>query len=361
MMWQGFPYYGHLLARRRGTCGTPEKEADDLLVAPARWELPVFEEVLAALPALEIARLGVADRYSAAATEGAKPRLLTRRGFHMDCSWRKAHAVESALFRDASNDHRAWTPGPNERSIGNIIEYEESDGGPWLWLTRGTDWQAFQGGSQVVSEVGIRPRWVSFRVRIATPELSAANLALSSHQHTWGLSVPTLLFRYRGDDVSSQRRCFMIEMYSPHAQPSRCRLSAHACHVADQVRADRVYQVAVHLDWSTGLLSLFIDGRMHLCRAAFDTSMPIRIAAIYNWRSEARTAFSELILGDTCPYSLKDTLETPKRLNLSCPRRWQQGSSHMIQALVVHCWIFMAICVGVAAYLIQSVPLGLAS
>merc|ERR1712039_183359 len=130
-------------------------------------------------------------------------------------------------------------------------------------------------------------------------------VALSSQQHTWGLSAPTLLFRYCGDDVPSERRCFMLEMYSPNAQPSRCRLSAHACHPTEAIHPGMIYQVAIHLDWVTGLLSTFIDGDLHVCRAAFDKSMPIRIAAIYNWRSGACTAFSDLILGDTCPYRLE--------------------------------------------------------
>merc|ERR1712039_211378 len=134
-------------------------------------------------------------------------------------------------------------------------------------------------------------------------------------------------------------------------------MGAHACYVAEEVRADCVYHIAVHLDWTVGSLSMFIDGQMHVCGAAFDTSMPIRIAAIYNWRSGARTAFSELILGDTCPYSLAYSPHPWKRNNLSCHRRWRKHNLALMQGRVVHSWMCMAICVGMAAYLIQTICL----
>merc|ERR1719323_2753566 len=68
--------------------------------------------------------------------------------------------------------------------------------------------------------------------------------------------------------------------------------------------ADHPYDIALRLDWAAGVLSVFIDGCKHISDVHFRTATPIRYAAIFNWRSGARTAFSELMLGDDCPYDL---------------------------------------------------------
>lgn len=263
----------------------------------------MLQDLLTLLPVRDVGRLQMADRESLAAAEALRARVLLARGWSTGWSWRKAHACEAALFRDLPSN-APWTPGPNEGAAGNVMERQGTGDEEWLWLSDGTDWQAFQGGSRVVSEVGIRPEWVSFRVRIATPALSAANLALSSEGVRWGLSRPIVLFSYRGDEAPTQRRCFMVETCNASMQGGR-PVAAHACHMPEQVTSEQTYEIAIHLNWCQGVLSVFINGQMHVSQKAFETSSPIRLAAIYNWRSNARAAFSELMLGNTCPYDLR--------------------------------------------------------
>lgn len=267
------------------------------------------------LPALDIARQSMVDRGSCAAAGSLRAQVLKQRGVAAGWSWRKAHAVESADFRDGPGGERAaWTPGPNGRSAGNVME-RRGDEEEWLWLSSGTDWQAFQGGLRVVSDVGIRPAWVTFQVRVATPELSGANLAFSSHEKRWGLQRPTLLFSYRGDD-STQQRCFMLETCAIDG-----RFKSHRCHLLGDMSPDEVYKIAIRLDWAKGSLQVFINGRAHVQAAAFETAEPIRLAALYNWRSSAVTGFSELMLGSTCPYALEDPAEAHRSRRRLCPGR----------------------------------------
>merc|ERR1740121_288198 len=51
-------------------------------------------------------------------------------------------------------------------------------------------------------------------------------------------------------------------------------------------------------------MSLYVDGSLQVDRVPFKAGAPIRHAAFYNWRSGARAAFSELALGDECPYPI---------------------------------------------------------
>merc|ERR1719492_470983 len=172
--------------------------------------MPVIQGVLEALPAGDIGRLSLCERRTSQAISGLRPHVLTTRRRHPAWSWQKAHAVECASFCDSMGAPHNWTPGPNDRAPHNTLE-SEADLSPWTWLSGGTDWQGFQGGFRQVSEFGIRPTWVTFRVRIATPELSGAFLTLSGEQRNWGLAEPVLNFSYRGNDSSSQRRCFAVQ------------------------------------------------------------------------------------------------------------------------------------------------------
>lgn len=260
--------------------------------------LPALRELLAAMPAEDVCRLLQADRRLSEAAASLRPQVLARRGSDPAWSWRKVRAVEGALFCDLLGDPCIWKPGPNERSACNVMEHDRGEG-PWLWLSGGTDWQGFQGGFRCVSEAGVRPAWVSFRVRVATPSLSGAFFALSSEQHHWGLADPLMVFGYRGDDgPPGCRRSFAVQPYAQHGSVPRF------VRPEPEVSGDRPYDVALHLDWRAGLLSVFVDGRLHIEAAPFNASGPIRYMAIYNWRSGARTAFSELALGRECPLEL---------------------------------------------------------
>jgi len=101
---------------------------------------------------------------------------------------------------------------------------------------------------------GVRPTWVSFRVRVATPELSGAFLTLAAGQHTWGLADPVLVFSYRGDE-GAHRRCFSINTgATQHGDET------HYCHIDPEVIATKPFDVAVNLDWYAQTMSVYIDG-----------------------------------------------------------------------------------------------------
>jgi len=293
--------------------------------------LPAQAEVLNMLPALDVAKYLMVDRENRTAVEELRPRLLDRRGWQPSWSWRKAHAVEAALFRDApqrGESGSTWTPGPNDGSEGNLMERQGEDE-EWLWIRGGTDWQAFQGGVRTVSEEGIRPKWVTFQVRVSTPALSGANLALSCRERGWALHRPTLLFSYRGDD-SSRQRCFMLETCSVDGH-----FKGHRCPV-EEVTADSVFKIAIRLDWSKGLLRMFVNGQQAFAEpVSFETDQAIRLAAVYNWRSDAVTAFSELMFGELCPYAIAGLPEESQASRWPCRcRAASRGRAPGARALV---------------------------
>lgn len=275
--------------------------------------LPMFDEVLSLLPARSIGRLKMVDRESRKATEFFREKVLLLRDFGADWSWRKAHAVEAAIFHNSVGlDDEAWAPGPNTRVTGNVLERGSAHGaasaavstaeaGEWLWLSGGTDWQAFQGGLQTVSEEGVRPSWVSFKVGTATPLLSGANFAIAGDQGNWGLRRPIIHFSYRGGDCNSNQHSFLLETC---VAAGAGYMVPHACRPAGGVRGGQAYEVAICLDWSRGTLSAYVDGERLLEGIAFEKEEPVRLVAVYNWRSNARTAFSEFLVGGTCPYEL---------------------------------------------------------
>lgn len=160
-----------------------------------------------------------------------------------------------------------------------------------------------------MSEDGIRPQWASFRVRVATPELSGAFLTFASGRHTWGLADPVFVFGYRGDDSAPQHR----RRFTMQTGASQYGDAVHTCQV--EPRADQTYDIAVRFDWDRGFFWVFVDGRLCVRGVPLRVKSPIRFAAIYNWRSGARTAFSEMLLGDHCPSALRDGAMLPRPLS----------------------------------------------
>jgi len=242
---------------------------------------------------------------------------LARRGVHSNWSWQKAHAVETAFFCNPSADPDVWMQGPNVQRQCNAIQHEDG-ADPWLCLSGGTDWQGFQGGYRQISEDGVRAKWVTFKVRIDTTALSGAFFTLSGSRHTWGLSEPIFLFTYRGDDSTQYRRSFTVET-SPFSQNG----FVHKMCPDDAVVADRPYDVALRFDWDRSVVSVYINGKQYVNRVPFSSAVPVRYAAIYNWRSEARTAFSDLTIGNHCPYQLEDAEEANQLggFKFKCPQR----------------------------------------
>mmetsp|Transcript_8474 Transcript_8474/g.16058 ORF Transcript_8474/g.16058 Transcript_8474/m.16058 type:complete len:353 (-) Transcript_8474:93-1151(-) len=333
--------------------------------------LPVLEDVLNDLSFQSVARLQGTGRHVSEAVNSWKPGLLTRRGFGPQCSLRKAHAFEVALFSDARSDPDVWTPGPNGQSPCNTLASDSNAAPPWLWLSGGTDWQGFQGGFCCVSESGIRPSWVCFRVRVATPALAGASLTLSSDRFSWGLTDPVLVFTYRGDE-GKQRRCFVVQTgATQHGHPS------YKCGVDPEVVTDKPYEVAMYLDWKQRELSVFIDGFRQVDRVPLKADKadpvhgsPIRFAAIHNWRSQARTAFSELLLGDSCPFKLHGEVpgEAPssycqryaQAVSARCPcrerrRRWARASELSIRSMTLSPAAFAALTTAAAAVAVPMI------
>jgi len=291
---------------------------------------PILPVLLDFLPAQIIGRLNSSSSHTKACIESLRMQVLSRRGFNTSWTWRKAQAVEAALFCDPLANPSIWTPGPNWKGEGNSLESEgapdQTD--PWLLISGGTDWKGFQGGYRTISDEGVRPAWVAFRVRVATPELSGAFLTLASAKHTWGLADPILVFSYCGDEKAKSRRCFTVE-----SAPSLESRTPHVCRgVAGaeyQAVSDKPYEVAIWLDWQREVMSVFIDGERQVDEVSFKGDNPIRFAAIYNWRSAARTAFSELILGETCPFTLSNDVlprrSSSSKAGLQCPSRLRKA------------------------------------
>lgn len=286
-------------------------------------------DIMAALSVLDICRLQLADSSISASSRCWKLRILEKRDFPGDWPWRKAHVVETSFFYDPMcGPIRGWHPGPNERNKCNVLSTSRGleDETDWMWLSGGTDWQGFQGCFRPLAEQCGQPSWVSFRVRIATPELSGAFLALAEEQQLWGLTLPTLVFSYRGDDVGAtgKRRIFLVQSYPEHGGPTTnaCSSTCSPCIVAD-----KPYDIAVHLNWKLGHMSVFIDGKLEVASASFPATRPLRFAALYNWRSSARTAFSEFVLGNAVPWHL------PPEAAQSCWAKLEPTARHELGLL----------------------------
>merc|ERR1719329_1235976 len=197
----------------------------------------------------------------------------------------KAHAVEASVLFDMLGSTGPWTPGPNDRH-GNLLEVGgnevsvEDAGTPesWLCLSGGTDWQGFQGGFRCISEDGIQPDWLTFRVRIGTPALSGAFLTLAGAQRTWGLEDVVFAFHYSGDERSKQKRCFVVQTgATQHGD------SSFPVNLEPEIVADRPYEIAVRFDWAQGKASFFVDGVERVGQMPLKSTRSVRYAAMYNW------------------------------------------------------------------------------
>lgn len=308
----------------------------------------LLHELCGLLGVQDIARLQAASQELHCHVRGARDRLFRIRGFHAGWCWYKAHTVEDSLFYEcfrAESIEARWRRGPNAlRDSGNAWGARPSDDGHWLWLTGGTDWESFQGLFCEVDAAGLRPTWLSFKVSIETLTLSSAFLALSSGIQSWGLQPLVLRFGYRGDDDLGRRRRFKVQtaVYAdPHVQSQW-----HTCGEELEVEEGRAYDVAIRMDWSEGLLAVFIDGQQQLDEVPFPANDPVRDVALYNWRSDASAGFSELLMGDSRPRVLRDAgvgVEVPpsgpgRRLAARCRRSrfWPSGRLSMpLQACVV--------------------------
>lgn len=305
----------------------------------------------------DLSRLRCTESLGLKAVDSVLPRVLVRRG--LSPGWSLRRATET-IFYDALDDVRSWRKGPNSQSLGNALTVDgDGDDQQWLWLSGGTDWQAFQGCFRCFSEAGVRPSWITFRMRIATPEISGACLALCASQHMWGFTELALVVGFCGTDASNVP-CFTLQTDVasdryvgannllhkgcplPMGSPSTLRCT------------DRPFDIAVHLDWGKKKASLFVDGSPHIWRVPFKARTPVRFIAFYNWRKDARTAFSELAVGDHRPDTITDRsiiseLERPSILQRCCSKR--KGSRrhgfHLSQRAIIFHFAVTSIAVGI--------------
>jgi len=334
--------------------GLQKRASMDAHQLPAQQLLPalreLLEEVLADLPAKDITRLLLSDNVTYTNTHALKPKVLLRRQLSDGFSWQKAHAVETALFMDMLASCHMWSSGPNNKSEGNSMECR-TDPNPWMWMSGGTDWQGFQGIFRRISCDGVKPSWISFRVRSATLNLSGACISFAGQQHRWGLSDVVLSFNYKGDESSQQSRCFAVSGSAPHPNHTFCPDSP--------VQADRPYDIAFKLDWVAGKITVFVDGIMKASGIDFGTRQPIRYIAVYNWRSNARTAISELIIGNSAPAGIGQKnvgMTSFKPWNGRCPRRIA-SPSQAIPMTKANLAIAAAVMVAISAIAIQRMSI----
>eukprot|EP00746_Dinoflagellata_sp_MGD_P001431 gnl/MRDRNA2_/MRDRNA2_102700_c0_seq1.p1 gnl/MRDRNA2_/MRDRNA2_102700_c0~~gnl/MRDRNA2_/MRDRNA2_102700_c0_seq1.p1 ORF type:complete len:338 (+),score=56.21 gnl/MRDRNA2_/MRDRNA2_102700_c0_seq1:75-1016(+) len=265
---------------------------DDEARSPFSLEANLTCEILSMLPLVDAAKLHMTDRHVREIGRTALPNLLTQRGLHPSWSWQKGRMVEDAHFFENFQTLEHWLPGPNSNS-GSTCNNVETGEGPWLWLTGGTDWQLFQGVYRQVLEKPARPCWISFEVRIAAPAYSGAFVALASGLKNWGLSAPALVFSYIGDERQKTQRCFVVQGNPKQYSSSRV--------VLPDIKPDRAYSIAVCLDWTSHVMSIWVDGEQRIEKEPFNTDADIQMVAVYNWRSSARTALANLCIGDNPP------------------------------------------------------------
>jgi len=286
--------------------------------------LPVLQGVAENLGALEIARLEVTSQHLSNALGTLRPTVLGQRGQNPGWTWQKAHSVLSAALYDPLNELQSWTPGPYDRSDRNVMEVREDA----VWLSGGTDWQGFQGAFRCVSDEGVQASWVAFRVRIATPEVSGAFLALYALKRNWGFTGPVLVFNYRGAEVKDDH-CFSLRTEFGQAGHEKRHVSQRF-----ETSEDRPFDISVHLDWSQKTASMFVDGVPQVTGVPFQGTDPIRYATLYNWRSGARTAFSDLTIGNNCPSAAVHKAERALRPRTMCPCRRKYPAEHLNSSLV---------------------------
>lgn len=265
---------------------------DHAAPSPFAVEASLTNDILSLLPLVDAAKLHMTDRQLCEIGRKALPSLLTQRDLNATWSWHKGHMVEDAWFFDNFESLEQWKPGPNSNS-GSTCNKVETGEGPWLWLTGGTDWQLFQGVYRQVADKPARPRWISFEVRIATPEYSGAFVALASGVKNWGLHAPSLVFSYIGDERQKSKRCFVVQGDAKSYASSRVVLA--------DVESDTGYSIAICLDWASHTMSIWVDGERRMEKEPFNAEGSIQMVAVYNWRSAARTAMANLCIGDRAP------------------------------------------------------------
>jgi len=236
--------------------------------------------------AQDICRLRLASTTLSGPVEALRSTVLGQRYKSPSWPWQKAHSIEAAALHDEITTLQLWTPGPNKRNMRNVLLrlYHA------LWVSGGTDLQAFQGMYRTVSTEGVHSSWISVRVSVGTPDASEAFLALYSSKRSWGFTNPVLVFNYKGL-ASEKQRCFSLQTEFGTSS------ERHVSHPLEPV-GDRAYDVAIHLDWQGKTASMFIDGVLTVEAVPFQASHSIRYATIYNWRS---AIFSDLTIGSVSP------------------------------------------------------------
>merc|ERR1712032_918851 len=116
--------------------------------------------------------------------------------------------------------------------------------------------------------------WLSFEVFVGTPEFSGAFVAIAPGTHNWGLETPTVVFAYNGDERAAFRRSFTVSDGSPSG-------SSSSATILGDVEPRRPYAVAIHLDWSAGTISVYVDGVQRICARPFNAEDVINTVALY--------------------------------------------------------------------------------
>mmetsp|Transcript_51793 Transcript_51793/g.138197 ORF Transcript_51793/g.138197 Transcript_51793/m.138197 type:complete len:316 (-) Transcript_51793:37-984(-) len=248
--------------------------------------MPFLQVLVDVMEVQSICRFRLASSTLSGPVEALRSTVLGQRYKSPSWPWQKAHSIEAAALHDEITTLQPWTPGPNKRNMRNVLLRLHHA----LWASGGTDLQAFQGVYRTVSTEGVQSSWISVRVRVGTPDVSGAFLALYSSKRSWGFTNPVLVFNYKGQ-ASEQQRCFSLQTEFGTTQ------ERHVSHQLEPVE-DRAYDVAIHLDWQGKTASMFIDGVLTVEAVPFQASHSIRYATIYNWRS---AAFSDLTIGSVSP------------------------------------------------------------
>lgn len=259
----------------------------------------LLERVCELLSALDVARMLMVSHHFWAFGADSMPRFIEKR-FRPGWQLQTAYASEVAVFFDYMRDTTRWMDGPNASKPYNVASTDTlpGDEGAWTFLKDGTDWLGFQGIYCQFSQKGCRPKWVSFRVCLHTLDLSGAFFALSAGKRTWGLQPIIFIFNYRGDDMQSGKRCFALQTLPNSGELHIMELEQ------EQIRAGVAYEVSIRLHWGTGTLALFINGQKVLEAVPFQADLQPQLVGLYNWRSQAVCAFSEVMIGNAPPYQL---------------------------------------------------------
>lgn len=264
----------------------------------------MLDKILEVLPALDAVRLGMVDKQCLGKLGRSRIKILRGRSFSSSWSWQKACAAESSVLFDGFNDFNpsdCWRIGPNcseaensdSRSNGNVLEKKSDEDGLWICLSGGTDWSAFQGIYRSIDE-GVFPNYISFLVKVDTPDVSCASISFFSSRTTWGFSKPVLMFSYQGME-RTQQCCFALQCGSIPGK------SDYICRPEPKILSNKVYEVVIKLDWKQSYISVFINGHLQLERVPCKLEEPIRYVSFFNWRSRAQSSLSQLMLGNLCP------------------------------------------------------------